>query len=89
MPLCQLPQFSLLGATQPCSGRPQIGRGEGGPTLAVWPKVALAALGCVDDHGAVPTAAIPPQPIGPVRAPVDPFLGVACAGVEEGKNTGR
>lgn len=53
--------------------------GVGGPTLAVWPKVALAALGCVDDHGAVPAAAVPPQPVGLVRAPVDPFLAVARA----------
>lgn len=63
--------------------------GGGIPTLAVWPKVALAALGRVDDHGAVPTAAVPPQPIGLVRAPVDPFLGIACASTERGRNTGR
>lgn len=54
----------------------------GGPTLAVWPEVALAAFSCVDDHGAVPTAAIPPQAIGLVRAPVDPFLGIVCASAE-------
>lgn len=58
--------------------------GVGGPTLAVWPKVALAALGCVDDHGAVPTAAVPPQPVGLVRAPVDPFLAIARASAERG-----
>lgn len=54
----------------------------GSPTLAVWPKVALAALGYVDDHGAVPTATIPPQPIGLVGAPVDSFLRVTCASAD-------
>lgn len=59
--------------------------------MAVWPKVALAALGRVDDHGAVATAAVPPQPIGLVRAPVDPFLGITRASAETGwgKNTRR
>lgn len=51
---------------------------EGAPTLAVWPKVALAALGCVDDHGAGTTAAVPVQPVGLVHAPVGPFLGVSA-----------
>lgn len=50
--------------------------------MAVWPEVALAALGRVDDHGAVPSAAVPPQPVGLVRAPLDPVLGIARAGAE-------
>lgn len=69
--------------------RRYVAGGRGGPTLAVWPKVALAALDRVDDHGAVPTAAVPLQPIGLVCAPVDPFLGITCASAERGENTGR
>lgn len=42
--------------------------------MAVWPEVALAALGCVDEHGAVPAAPVPSQPVGLIRASVDPFL---------------
>lgn len=76
-PLSQLSQFGLLN-----SGRPQAEGREGGPTLAVWPEVALAALGCVDDHGAVPKAAIPPQSMGLVCAPLDLFLGITRANAE-------
>jgi len=47
-------------AAQPLDAA-QLGSGRSGrPTLAVWPKVTLAALGRVDDHGAVPAAAVPP-----------------------------
>lgn len=62
-------------------GRAQGGHVGGNPTLAVWPEVALAALGYVDDHGAVPTATIPLQPIGLVGAPLDSFL---CVSTERG-----
>lgn len=65
-------------------GRAQDGHVRGNPTLAVWPEVAPAALGYVDDHGAVPTATIPPKPIGLVGAPVDSFLCVTCASTERG-----
>lgn len=65
-------------------GRAQNGHVGGNPTLAVWPEVALAALGNVHDHGAVPTAAIPSQPIGLVGAPVNPFLHVTCVSTERG-----
>lgn len=58
---------------------------SGGPTLAVWPEVALAALGCVDEHGAVPAAPVPPQPVRLVCASVDPFLGITCGSAERGK----
>lgn len=94
-PLSQISQFFLLGATQLYwgggRGGAQAGHVGGSPTLAVWPEVALAALGYVDDHGAVPTATIPPQPIGLVGAPVDSFLRVTCASAdrEGGKNTGK
>lgn len=70
------PYAAVLG-----KGRAQDGHVGGNPTLAVWPKVTLAAFGYVDDHGAVPTATIPPQPIGLVGAPVDSFL---CVSTERG-----
>lgn len=82
MPPNPISQFSLLCSAQLRSGRPQAEGREGGRTLAVWPEVALAALGCVDDHGAVPKAAVPPQSIGLVCAPVDLFLGIARASAE-------
>lgn len=69
-------------------GRAQDGRVGGNPTLAVWPEVALAALGYVDDHGAVPAAAVPPQPVGLVGARLDPFLQPRVAARrEERENT--
>lgn len=80
--LFQLPQVSLLGTTHLFLGSLLASDREGSPTLTVWPKVALAALGGVDDHGAVPTAAVPLQPVGLIGAPVDPFLGVVCAGAD-------